>query len=203
MQQIEVFADVACPFAHVGLRRFVAERSRRGPPAPTVRVRAWPLELVNDAPHSGRHLAEEVAALQAEVAPDRFAGFDPATFPGSTLTTLAAAAAANRASPEQGEAFSLAVREALWEHGVDVSDVDVLLHLARQLDVPAPTADDRAVVRADLAAGRARGVDGSPHWFTARGDFFCPSLDITETDDGMQVRFDQQGFEDFAAAAFT
>ena len=202
MQQIEVFADVACPFAHAGLRRFVAERSRRGVAAPTLRVRAWPLELVNEAPHSGEHLAPEIEALQAEVAPDLFRGFDPATFPRTTLPTLAAAAAANRASPEQGEAFSLAVREALWEHGVDVADEDVLLHLAQELDVPAPTADDRAVVRADLAAGRSRGVDGSPHWFTASDDFFCPSLDITETDGGMRVRFDQPAFDAFIASAF-
>jgi predicted DsbA family dithiol-disulfide isomerase len=202
MQQIEVFADVACPFAHAGLRRFVSERTRRGVGVPTLRVRAWPLELVNEAPHSGEHLAPEIEALRAEVAPDLFRGFDPATFPRTTLPTLAAAAAANRAGPEQGEAFSLAVREALWEHGVDVSDEDVLLHLAQELDVPAPTADDRAVVRADLAAGRSRGVDGSPHWFTAKDDFFCPSLDITESDSGMRVQFDQPAFDAFIASAF-
>jgi predicted DsbA family dithiol-disulfide isomerase len=202
MSQIEVFADIACPFAHVGLRRFVAERERRGLTEPTLRVRAWPLELVNDSPHSPDHLAKEVVALQADVAPELFAGFDPHRFPTTTLSTLAAAAAANRAGPVQGEAFSLAVRDALWEHGVDVSDEDVLLHLAKELDLPTVTADDRAVVRADLAAGRKRGVEGSPHWFTPTADYFCPSMDIDERGGRMTVRFDEAAFAELMASAF-
>jgi hypothetical protein len=32
MRQIEVFADVACPFTHVGLRRLIAERDAGGAP---------------------------------------------------------------------------------------------------------------------------------------------------------------------------
>ena len=48
MQSI-VFADVRCPFTHVGLRRFVQRRDQLGR-TDVVRVRLWPVELVNDEP---------------------------------------------------------------------------------------------------------------------------------------------------------
>jgi len=44
---IEVFADVACPFTHVGLKSFVARRAGLGRDDVILRVRAWPLEIVN------------------------------------------------------------------------------------------------------------------------------------------------------------
>lgn len=203
MQQIEVFADIACPFAHAGLRAFAAYRREVGATTPRLRVRAWPLELVNDTPHSGAHLAPEVEVLRADAAPDLFAGFSAGRFPATTLPALAATAAAYRLGLAHGEAFSLAVRDALWEHGLDVSEPEVLASLRSGLNVAEPTADDEAAVRADLAEGRERGVTGSPHFFTERGDFFCPSLDIDHDDAGMQVRFDAAGFRRFVTAAFS
>lgn len=202
MKQIEVFADIACPFAHAGLRRFVDERRRHGVDAPLLRVRAWPLELVNGTPHSGTHLAPEIDALRVAAAPQLFAGFDAAAFPLTTLPALAAAAAAYRSSPERGEAFSLAVRDALWEHGLDVSDRDVLAHLARELDVPLPADADEGDVHADLAEGRRRGVTGSPHFFTPTGDFFCPSLAISTDGGRMTVSFDEAGLAELMTAIF-
>ena len=50
MTTIEVFADIACPFTHVGLRRFVQRREELGRPDVTLLVRAWPLEVVNGQP---------------------------------------------------------------------------------------------------------------------------------------------------------
>jgi hypothetical protein len=44
---VEVFADVSCPFAHVGLRRLVEQRDKLARDDIVLRVRAWPLELVN------------------------------------------------------------------------------------------------------------------------------------------------------------
>lgn len=200
--QIEVFADIACPFAHAGLRAFVAYRRERGATDPRLHVRAWPLELVNDTTHAPAHLAPEIDALRANVAPELFAGFSSEHFPASTLAAFTSAAAAYRLGPAHGEAFSLAVRDALWEHGMDVSDPDVLAQLRADLEVPEPTAEDEASVEADLAEGRARGVTGSPHFFTPAGDFFCPSLDITKNGGEMQVAFDVDGFQRFIAAAF-
>ena len=49
MRTIEVFADVLCPFTHVGLRAVAEQRARAGRDDVVIRVRAWPLELVNGA----------------------------------------------------------------------------------------------------------------------------------------------------------
>ena len=71
---VEVFAEVACPFTHVGLRRFVAERAAGGAARPLV-VRAWPLEWVNGHPLDAHHVRAEIDALRETVAPELFAGF--------------------------------------------------------------------------------------------------------------------------------
>lgn len=199
-----MFADVGCPFTHVGLRAVVAIRDARGTSEPQLRVRAWPLEIVNGEPTTGSFLAPEIAALQRGPAPDLFAGFDPGAFPATTRPALASAAAAYRVGPDVGEAFSLAVREVLWEHGRDIADPAVLGDLRANLGVPEPTPADVASIEADLAEGRRRGVTGSPHFFTSAGDFFCPSLDISHDDDGsMRVRFDAEGFRHFVSAALS
>jgi predicted DsbA family dithiol-disulfide isomerase len=201
MRTIEVFADVMCPFAYVGLHAFDVRRRDLGVTGPMVAVRAWPLEVVNGTPHDGHHLAGEIAALRRDVVPHLFAGFHAEGFPTSTRPALAATAAAYRHDAEAGERFALAVRHALWEQGQDVSDADILAALAEQVGVPVAAAEDDASVDADLAEGRARGVSGSPHWFTDQGDFFCPSLEIHHEGDEWDVRFDREGFDRFLTAA--
>lgn len=44
---IEVYADVWCPFAHVGLKAAAAVRDQFGRQNVSLVMRAWPLELVN------------------------------------------------------------------------------------------------------------------------------------------------------------
>jgi predicted DsbA family dithiol-disulfide isomerase len=61
---LEVFADVLCPFTHVGLRRLISERARRGRDDVVVRVRAWPLELVNGEPLSAALVTDSTDARQ-------------------------------------------------------------------------------------------------------------------------------------------
>ena len=199
---MEVFAEVACPFAHVGLHRFAAYRQQRGRTEPVLRVRAWPLERVNEAPLDGPSLAPKIDALRDEVATDLFSRFDPDRFPTTTIPAMVAEAAAYRAGVEIGEHFSLAVRHALFEEGRDVSDPAVLDDLRGVHGVPAPTSVDEAAVETDLAEGRRRGVVGSPHFFTLDGSFFCPSLDIEHDRDGYDVSFDVEGFHQLVTAAF-
>ena len=62
MTTIEVFADVRCPFTHVGIRRFLERRDAAGG-GPTLVVRAWPLELVNDGPMDPGKIGEEISGL--------------------------------------------------------------------------------------------------------------------------------------------
>src|SRR4051812_44589210 len=66
--RIEVFADIVCPFTHVGLRRLLEARPATGRRM-SVRVRAWPLELVNGTPVAADLAAREIEALRAGVAP--------------------------------------------------------------------------------------------------------------------------------------
>ena len=203
MGVVEVFADVACPFTHVGLHRLEAYRHQRRRSEPILRVRAWPLELVNGAALDGPSLMPKIEALRAGVAPDLFAGFNVDRFPTTTLPAMSAEAAAYRQDLRVGERFSLAVRRALFEDGLDVSDADVLRDLCQRHGVPQATETDTTAVRNDFAEGKRRGVAGSPHFFTAGGDFFCPSFDIRHDQDGYHVLFDHVGFEQFVAATFT
>ena len=202
MQTLEVFADVACPFAHAGLARLVAFRAELRLTEPVLRVRAWPLELVNDAPFDGAALVPKVDALRAGVAVDRFDRFDPDRFPTTSLPALVSEAAGYRHRNETGERFTLALRQALFDEGADVSDPDVLRLLRVRCQVDEPTAVDEATVHADLAEGRRRGVEGSPHFFTPDGDFFCPSLRIEHDKSGYDVTFDAAGFESFIKVVF-
>lgn len=202
MTTIEVFADVGCPFAHVGLRRFVDRRNAMGRTDVRVHVRSWPLELINGEPMDAGFIAEEVEEIRQQVAPDLFSGFSVAAFPVTSLPALALAAAAYEAGDEVGERVSLALRELVWEQGVDVSRADVLDRLAAEHGLPGGPQDVGRVL-ADHEAGVARGVSGSPHFFTPDGAFFCPALDIHRDDAGqLHIDTDPEGFDAFLAACF-
>ncbi len=93
---VEVFADIWCPFAHVGLRAIEEERARSGRSDLVIWVRAWPLELVNGAPLDPTATKEHADALREQVAPHQFAHLELAAFPSSTLGALALANRAYR-----------------------------------------------------------------------------------------------------------
>jgi len=179
-QVIEVFADIWCPFAHVGLRAIEEERARADSTDVAIRVRAWPLELVNGAPLDPGLTKEHADDLRNQVAPDLFAHLDPDRFPTSTLGALALANRAYQTDLGLGELVSFALRDALFEEGRDISDPVILEHLAHDLGVDMPDESDRAGVLADWDEGRRRGVRGSPHFFCGGTDVFCPTLDISK-----------------------
>lgn len=198
---IEVFADVVCPFTHVGLRRLVDRRRELGSSV-ALRVRAWPLELVNGAPVAAGLVAEEVQELREQVAPDLFAGFDPSRFPTTSLPAMTLADAAYRRSARLGERVSLALRHALFEEGRDIALADVLADIAGVHDLDAPDAVDRAAIVADWEEGRRRGVQGSPHFFVGDRGFFCPALEIARVGDRLRITSDPVAFESFLTHAF-
>ena len=49
MRHVTVYADVLCPFTHVGLRVLTQRRAAAGRDEPRLDVRAWPLEIINGA----------------------------------------------------------------------------------------------------------------------------------------------------------
>jgi 2-hydroxychromene-2-carboxylate isomerase len=197
---IEVFADVVCPFTHVGLRRLVAYREHMHREDVAIRVRAWPLELVNDERIPRDLLVEEIAELRHTVAPDLFTAFDPELFPMSSLPALALAAVAYRMDLNHGERVSLALREALFEEGRNLTPAELLRigQLSTWHDVRAGEAD----VQADYAEGRARGVIGSPHFFVDGEGFFCPTLAIAHVEGQLNISFDAEGFDQFMHRCF-
>ena len=200
MRTIEVFSDVRCPFAHVGLRRLVARRDSYGIDV-GLRLRAWPLELVNDAPLDPELIAEEVAALRAHVAPDLFAGFDPDHFPKTSLPALALTAGADEVRAEVAERVGLALRWALFEEGRDIATPEVLLDIAEAAGIGPPVHHAQEQIREDWADGERRGVIGSPHFFVGRDGYFCPTLKISRTGGQLSVTNNSPAFEAFVGHA--
>jgi predicted DsbA family dithiol-disulfide isomerase len=198
---IEVFADIMCPFTHVSLRRLVDAREARHARA-SFRVRAWPLEWINGHSIERDLIAREIDALRSSVAPGLFAGFEAAPYPRSSIPAFGLVAAAYLLGGRAGEEVSLAVRDAVFERGLDVADEDVLRAIGRPWGI-APldhrTAD--SVVRVDWCRGVARGVKGSPHFFVGDHDWFCPSLDIRHAGDGFDVEMDPDTLNEFYATA--
>jgi len=199
---VEVYADIVCPFTHVGLHAFRAARAAAGRSTPVLVVRAWPLELVNGAPLDGPTIAPKVAALRASITAQLFTSFDPGRCPRTSLPALTSAAAAYRQGLGTGEAFSIGVRDALFERGEDVADPDVLARLRDDYGVPTPDLEDEHSVLRDLADGRRRGARGSPHYFLAGGaDYFCPLLDIGHRGDELEIKENADRFDEFILAA--
>jgi predicted DsbA family dithiol-disulfide isomerase len=203
MPIVEVFADVSCPFAHVGLRRLVERRHEVDRPDVILRVLAWPLELVNGASLTGEAVAEKVAVLRGGPATDLFGGLRPDRFPTTTLPALRLTSAAVRRDDVTGEAVALELRDRLFERGQDVSDPDVLRGVAEAHGL-APLEAEPAPdpVRAEWAEGRRRHVVGSPHFFVGDADLFCPSLSIRHAEGRLVVDADPDRFEELAALCF-
>lgn len=200
MADIEVFADVGCPFTHVGLRRFVARRAELGREDVHLIVRSWPLEVVNGAPMEAAFIAEEVEEIRGQLGRDVFVGFRESAFPSTSMPALALAAAAYEEDVAVGEQVSLELRDLLFEQGVDIADRSTLQGVADRHGLAADL-DDEERVRADHAVGVERGVIGSPHFFTPEGGFFCPALEVSRDDAGhLRVTADPEGFDRFLAS---
>lgn len=197
---IEVFADLSCPFTHVGLRRLVTRRAEVGSDV-RFRIKAWPLEWVNGAPLAPDVVATEITALQSQVAPELFRGFNPATFPTTTVPALALTSLAYSRDVAVGEAVGLALRDALFERGLDVVDPEVLQGIAAAHGLDATLADPEAV-RSEYEEGKARGVTGSPFFLVGEVGFLCPSLEITKVDGHFVINTDVAALDDFADRVF-
>lgn len=198
---IEVFADVWCPFAHLGLRIIAATRHELGHADVPLRVRPWPLELVNGTPMDPAATRHHVDDLRAQVAPDVFADLAEAPFPITSLPALALVERAYASSIAVGEQASFAVRDAMFERGLDISNVDVLSVIAGELGVSMPDEHDAAAVIESWHEGQRRGVRGSPHVFCGASESFCPSLAIARDAGHLRIDVDRSALEQFLRSA--
>jgi predicted DsbA family dithiol-disulfide isomerase len=202
---VEVFADVLCPFTHVGLHTLIDRRRERGIDHPRLRMRAWPLELINGKPLDPDHIAAEIVALRDSVRPDLFTGFSVGTFPNTSMAAFALTAAADRTEdPVLIEDVGMALRDAVFEGGLDIGRPEVVRSLAARFGLTPLDADaTEAAVRADWDEGKRRGVVGSPHFFTPDGGgWFCPGLAISRDDAGAFVVAWKEGSQAFVDSVF-
>ena len=199
MQTIEVYADITCPFTHVGLKRVVQHVRRMSAPAEVI-VRAWPLEWVNGTPLAVDAVLVKAQALTEQLGVDDFAGLRADAWPITTIPALNLAASAYERDAATGLAVSLELRAGLFERGDDIGDPDVLARVAAAHRLPASVDAASEAVLADYEGGRERGVRGSPHFFVASDDFFCPALDLGHDSDGhLTARFDADMLAEFFA----
>lgn len=194
--RLDVFADITCPFTHVGLKRVLDELGHLDEHIDVV-VRAWPLEWVNGAPLDPGAVEKKIGTLRDQLGVHLFTGFRADTWPATTIPALNLAAAAFEVSGSTGLAVSLAVRDALFEEGRDVGDPDVLAEIAERFDLPAPEQEAGEGVRADYAEGQRRGVRGSPDFWLGDAEFFCPALTLGHDADGLTAEFDSDGLQRF------
>lgn len=200
MAIVEVYADVVCPFAYVGLTRLLQRRDELGRDDVVLRMRAWPLEIVNGRVADPDRIAEQVHEIVTQVAPELFRGFDPASFPSSSIPALALTDAAYRVSDATGEQVAMELRRLLFEERTDVADHHVLQQVARSFGVP--DLGDPAAVLADHRHGQALGVLGSPHFVVGSESMFCPVLDISRHDGELRVAINPAGFDRLVSVCF-
>ena len=199
MQTVEVYADITCPFTHVGLKQLVRHIAATATPTQVI-VRAWPLEWVNGAPLDGDAVMTKAAALADQLAIDDFVGLRADRWPTSTIAALNLAASAYEFDAATGLAVSLELRTALFERGEDISDPSELATIADRHHLPPPGNEASTAVHADYEGGRSRGVKGSPHFFVAAHDFFCPALELGHDAQGhLTARFDAEMLAEFFA----
>ena len=190
MTTVEVFADITCPFTHVGLKRVIDHVAEMATPAEVI-VRAWPLEWVNGTPLDVDAVVVKAGALSEQLGVDDFSGLRADAWPATTIPALNLAANAYERDAATGLAVSLELRAALFERGENVDDPAVLARIAAAHDLAPPSNEPSATVTADYDDGKRRGVKGSPHFFVAADDFFCPALDLGHDDEGhLTARFD-------------
>jgi len=205
MRTVEVFADVLCPFTHAGLHTLIDRRGERGLTEPRLRIRAWPLELINGKPLDPHHIGAEIVALRGSVRPDLFTGFSEESFPSTSMAAFALTTAADRTcDPALIENVGMALRDAVFEQGLDVGLPEVVDPIAARFGLePLDAEATMAAVQADWDEGKVRGVVGSPHFFTGDGgSWFCPSLAISRDAVGNFIVAWKQGTEGFVESVF-
>ena len=102
------------------------------------------------------------------------------------------------------ESVGMALRDAVFEQGLDIGVADQVAPIAARFGLePLDAEETTAAVRADWDEGKARGVIGSPHFFTGDGgSWFCPGLDISRDNLGHFVVGWKQGTETFVDSVF-
>jgi predicted DsbA family dithiol-disulfide isomerase len=175
-----VYADIACPWAHVAVHRLHAARTRMGLEG-AVRFdhRAFALELANSRPTPKLTLEAEVP-VTGGLEPD--AGWQlwvspPHQYPVSSLPALEAVQAAKEQGLEASEALDIGLRQAFFGQSRCITMHHVIMEVAGEtgIDVSAlqralEEGTSRSLVFVQHRAAEADDtVKGSPHVFAPGG----------------------------------
>lgn len=187
---IIIFSDIWCSFAHIAVYRLHQTRERLGL---TDRVRfdhrAFPLELLNDAPSPRPGTDSEVgrmAALEPDAGWQLWQAKDW-LYPSTTLPALEAVQAAKEQGFAASEQLDLALRRAFWAESRCISHRKVILDAAAStgvvdVDALAAALDDGRARRAlseQAAIAATDRVNCSPHLFLPDGtDHANPGIEV-------------------------
>ncbi|MFI9294095.1 DsbA family protein [Streptomyces gardneri] len=187
---VTVYSDIWCSFAHIAVHRLHTTRARLGlTEQVSFDLRAFPLELLNDAPSPRPGTDSEVA---------RMASLEPAAgwqlwqakdwlYPSTTLPALEAVLAAKEQSLLASEQLDLGLRRAFWAESRCISHRKVILDVAADsgavdADALAAALDDgraRRTLSEHAAVSRTDRVSCSPHLFLSDGsDHANPGIDV-------------------------
>lgn len=187
---IVMFSDITCPFAHVALHRLFEARSRLGLDE-VIRVdhHVFPIELLNNAPGS-RHGSDSEIPVLGAIEPD--AGWQTWQspdyhYPNTVLLAFEAVQAVKAQSIILSERFDRALRRAFWAESRPIHLHQELLAVARniddldveQLDTALRHGTYRHCIFDDLEIIRSGTVAMSPHLFLPDGtDIANPGLTV-------------------------
>ncbi len=187
---IIIFSDIWCSFAHIAVHRLHTTRERLGL---TDRVRfdhrAFPLELLNDAPSPRPGTDSEVgrmAALEPDAGWQLWQAKDW-LYPSTTLPALEAVQAAKEQGFAASEQLDLALRKAFWAESRCISHRKVILDAAAStgvvdVDALAAALDDgraRRSLSEQAAIAATDRVNCSPHLFLPDGtDHANPGIEV-------------------------
>jgi predicted DsbA family dithiol-disulfide isomerase len=197
MSTIEVWSDLLCPFAYVGLLRLRRARARLGLDV-RIEHHTFPLELFN-GPHPRRGTDTEAVGL-GQIEPDAMFRVWTAAedlYPHTVLLAAEAVHAASAQSLTAGEELDLALRRAFWTQSRSISHRQVILDVAATaapVDVNelAEALDDgrhRKQVMADFAVAGTDLIAASPTLRFADG--------TTVTNPGIEVHWEGPWAEGF------
>lgn len=191
---IVVVSDIACPWAHVAMRRLADARERLGIDVELpVDHRVFPLELVNGRPTPKEILEREIRVCR-DLEPN--SGWaeprNPWSFPVSTLPALEAVQAAKSQGSEVSVALDLRLRQEMFVSWRCISIFPVVFDIAAEVD-----GLDVERLRDDIVGGQARAelwrdvsdlvpnVPGSPTFVLPDGSItHNPGIELGDADDG-------------------
>jgi predicted DsbA family dithiol-disulfide isomerase len=191
---IEVWSDIACPWASLAVHRLFRTRARLGlDDEVRLNHRAFPLELHNGRPTPRRILDAEVPVLGSHEPELGWTGWSgaPENWPGTVLIALEAVQAAKAEAVgglAASEQLDHALRAAFY---VDHRPIGLLTEVlavagecasldAAALEQALGRGSGRAEVVRDWRHAEARGVKGSPHLFLPDGtDLHNPGITMT------------------------